>query len=90
MDNLLAIMKQFDLPVSVVDAKEAKDKCPYITVPDNFVGVFEEDAGILATSKCVTALQVKYIISQCMYQAMRCIRSHTLCDINHVDKQTYY
>ncbi|XP_065897175.1 peroxisomal sarcosine oxidase-like isoform X2 [Dysidea avara] len=63
VDNLLAIMKQFDLPVSVVDAKEAKDKCPYITVPDNFVGVFEEDAGILATSKCVTALQNVFIKS---------------------------
>jgi len=61
VDNLLVNVKKFDLPVNMVDAKEAKDKCPYISVPDNFVGVFEEDAGILATSKCVTALQVKYI-----------------------------
>ena len=51
-------MRQFNLPVSLLDAKQAKEACPYLNVPDNFVAAVEEDAGILAASKAVTALQV--------------------------------
>lgn len=86
MDNLLSHMQKFDLPVSVVEAKEAKDKCPYLTVPDNLVGIFEEDAGILTTSKCVNALQVKsytfkyQIVTNFSRSVMvTCIRLKGLC-----------
>ena len=53
-------MRQCNLPVSLLDAKQAKEACPYLNVPDNFVAAVEEDAGILAASKAVTALQVNF------------------------------
>ena len=51
-------MHKCNLPVSMLDAKQAKETCPYLNVPDNFVAAVEEDAGILAASKAVIALQV--------------------------------
>ena len=58
-DKIVANMRQCNLPVGLLDAKQAKEACPYLNVPDNFVAAVEEDAGILAASKAVTALQVK-------------------------------
>ena len=52
-------MRSCNLPVSLLDAKQVKDLCPYLDLPDNFVAAVEEEAGILAGSKAVTALQVE-------------------------------
>lgn len=59
LDKTVANMHNCNLPVSLLDAKQAKDICPYLNLPDNFVAAVEEEAGILAASKTVTALQVK-------------------------------
>jgi len=55
----MANMQNCSLPVSLVDATQAKDLCPYLNLPDNFAAAVEEGAGILAASKAVTALQVQ-------------------------------
>ena len=57
-EKIAANMHKCNLPVSLLDAKQAKEACPYLNVPDNFVAAVEEDAGILAASKVMTALQV--------------------------------
>ena len=59
-------MHKCNLPVSMLDAKQAKEACPYLNIPDNFVAAVEEDAGILAASKAVAALQVNF--SRLAYQ----------------------
>ena len=51
-------MHNCNLPVSLLDSKQGKDLCPYLNLPHNFVAAVEEEAGILAASKAVTALQV--------------------------------
>ena len=58
LDKMVANMCSCNLPVSLLDAKQAKDLCPYLNLPDNFVAAVEEEAGILAGSKAVAALQV--------------------------------
>ena len=57
-EELVTNMHKCNLPVSMLDAKQAKEACPYLNMPDNFVAAVEEDAGILAASKAVAALQV--------------------------------
>ena len=59
LDPIVANMHKCGLPVSVLNAKEMKQRCPHLILPDNFKCVYEEDAGVLAAGKCVTALQVK-------------------------------
>ena len=61
LDKVVANMRNCNLPVSLLDAKQLKDPCPYLNLPDDFAGAFEEDGGILAASKAVAALQVVYI-----------------------------
>ena len=51
-------MQSCNLPVSLLDAKQTKDSWPYLNLPDNFMAAVEEEAGILAASKAVAALQV--------------------------------
>ena len=51
-------MQSCNLPVNLLDAKQTKDSWPYLNLPDNFMAVIEEEAGILAASKAVAALQV--------------------------------
>jgi len=58
LDKIVANMHNCNLPVSLLDATQAKDLCPYLNLPDNFAAAVEEEAGILAASKVVTALQV--------------------------------
>ena len=59
LSTLVTNMHKCGLPVSVLDAKEMKQRYPHLNLPDNFECVYEEDAGILGASKAVTALQVK-------------------------------
>ena len=61
-DKMVTNMQNCNLPVSLLDAKQAKDLCPYLSLPDNFLAAVEEEAGILAGSKAVTALQVLFYI----------------------------
>jgi len=58
LSSIVANMHKYGLPVSVLDSKQMKERCPHLILPDNFECVYEEDAGILAGSKAVTALQV--------------------------------
>ena len=58
LDKVVANMHNCNLPVSLLDAKQAKDSCPYLNMPDDFMAAVEEEAGILAASKAVRALQV--------------------------------
>ena len=51
-------MRQCNLPVSLLDAKQAKEAYPYLKLPDNFMAAVEEEGGILAASKAVRVLQV--------------------------------
>ena len=60
LERMVTNMHSCNLPVSLVDAKQAKDLCPYLNVPDNFIAAVEEEAGILAGSKAVAALQVMF------------------------------
>ena len=57
-DKVVANMQSCNLPVNLLDAKQTKDSWPYLNLPDNFIAVIEEEAGILAASKAVAALQV--------------------------------
>ena len=61
LDKVVANMRSCDLPVSLLDPKQTKDSWPYLNLPDNFMAAVEEDAGILAASKAVAALQVRNI-----------------------------
>ena len=58
LDKVVANMHNCNLPVSLLDAKQAKDSCPYLNMPDDFMAAVEEEGGILAASKAVKALQV--------------------------------
>ena len=60
LDKIVTNMCNCNLPVSVSDAAQAKDLCPYLNLPDNFAAAVEEEAGILAASKAVVALQVTF------------------------------
>ena len=62
LDKIVANMHSCNLPVSLLDAKQAKHSCPYLNLPDNFTAAVEEEAGILAASKAVAALQVRMYI----------------------------
>ncbi|XP_065897172.1 peroxisomal sarcosine oxidase-like isoform X2 [Dysidea avara] len=61
LSTLVTNMHKCGLPVSVLDAKEMKQRYPHLNLPDNFECVYEEDAGILGASKAVTALQNVFI-----------------------------
>ena len=58
LSSIIASMHRCGLPISVLDSKQMKQRCPHLNLPDSFECVYEEDAGILAASKAVTALQV--------------------------------
>ena len=51
-------MQACNLSVKLLDVRQTKDSWPYLNLPDTFMAVVEEDAGILAASKAVAALQV--------------------------------
>ena len=59
LDPIIANIHKCGLPVSVLNAKEMKQRCPHLILPENFECVYKEDAGVLAAGKCATALQVK-------------------------------
>lgn len=70
LDQVVANMHKCNIPVSLLDAKQTKDWCPYLNLPDNFAAAVEEEAGILAASKAVTALQVSkyFVLRKCFIQ----------------------
>ncbi|XP_065897170.1 peroxisomal sarcosine oxidase-like [Dysidea avara] len=61
LSSIIASMHRCGLPISVLDSKQMKQRCPHLNLPDSFECVYEEDAGILAASKAVTALQNVFI-----------------------------
>ncbi len=54
--GVTAAAKQFDLPHERFTADEVRRRLPIFNLPDNFVGVFEQDAGYLLVEQCVTAM----------------------------------
>jgi N-methyl-L-tryptophan oxidase len=45
----------FQLPIELLDAKEIAKRWRGITLPDNYVGLFEKEAGYLRSEECIKA-----------------------------------
>jgi len=49
--------QSYNLPHEVLSGKEIRKRFSPIVVPDNFIGLFEKSAGVLAPEKCVSTFR---------------------------------
>jgi N-methyl-L-tryptophan oxidase len=47
--------KKYELPLQVLNANEIKEKWPGISIPDNYIGCFEGESGLLYSEKAIQA-----------------------------------
>jgi N-methyl-L-tryptophan oxidase len=47
--------KKYELPLQVLNANEIKEKWPGISIPDNFIGCFEAESGLIYSEKAIQA-----------------------------------
>jgi monomeric sarcosine oxidase len=47
--------KKYELPLQVLNSNEIKEKWPGISIPDNFIGCFEAESGLLYSEKAIQA-----------------------------------
>lgn len=55
IQNVIESAKEYKLSVDVYNAKEASEKWPGITLPEDFIGCFEPSAGVLKVEDCIEA-----------------------------------
>ncbi len=55
IQNVIESAKEYKLLVDVYNAKEASEKWPGITLPEDFIGCFEPSAGVLKVEDCIEA-----------------------------------
>lgn len=47
--------KKYELPLQVLNADEVKDKWPGISIPNNYIGCFESESGLIYSEKAIQA-----------------------------------
>lgn len=45
----------FNLPIEILDAQQVRDKWPVFTVPDDYIGIYEPQAGFLRSDQAVAS-----------------------------------
>ncbi|AJJ61944.1 N-methyl-L-tryptophan oxidase [Yersinia aldovae] len=56
LNNARQSAQQYDLPVEILTAAQIREKWPVFTVPDNYIGVFEPQAGYLRSELAIKTL----------------------------------
>lgn len=56
LQNAQLSARQYNLPVELLTAEQVRQKWPVFTIPDNYVGVFEPQAGFLRSELAIKTL----------------------------------
>ncbi len=55
LQETIAAANKFELPLEVLSGKEVKQKWPGFSVPDNFIGCYETESGLLYSENAIQA-----------------------------------
>lgn len=56
--NALAIFKQLSLPCELLSRDDVQQRYPQLAYPDNYRGLLDPSAGLLAPDTCLKVIQV--------------------------------
>lgn len=58
MREILSSVQDYSLPLDILDASQVEQHWPGIVMPEDFVGYFEAEAGVLFSEKCIKSYRM--------------------------------
>ncbi|MGE7878128.1 N-methyl-L-tryptophan oxidase [Peribacillus muralis] len=55
--KVIASSNKFDLPLEILDMHQVHDRWPGIILPEDYIGCFEQNSGVLKSEECIRAYQ---------------------------------